>query len=119
MSLLGVIVRAAFVVLGLVLMLAGIVAIREIPEVGASGLIWVFAGGVLVVAVAAERQRYRSGSAERAGHMAGPGGGETADAAVEGRFRPTAEVFVDPTTGHRMRVLVDPATGERRYVAEA
>jgi hypothetical protein len=119
MGLLGLIVRGAIVILGLVLMLAGIVALREIPDIGVGGLWWVFIGGVLVVAVAAERQRYRSGAAERAGQAAGPGGGETAGAGVEGRFRPTAEVFVDPTTGHRMRVLVDPATGERRYVAEA
>jgi hypothetical protein len=27
-------------------------------------------------------------------------------------------VFIDPTSGHRMRVLVDPTSGERRYVAE-
>jgi hypothetical protein len=37
---------------------------------------------------------------------------------VEPRFRPTPEVFVDPTTATRMRVLVDPRTGERRYVAD-
>jgi hypothetical protein len=30
----------------------------------------------------------------------------------------TSEVFIDPTSGHRMRVLVDPSSGERRYVAE-
>jgi hypothetical protein len=30
----------------------------------------------------------------------------------------TSEVFIDPTSGHRMRVVVDPASGERRYVAE-
>ncbi|HJW22104.1 MAG TPA: hypothetical protein VJ506_06740 [Candidatus Limnocylindrales bacterium] len=119
MGLLGLIVRGAIVVLGLVLMLAGIVALREIPDIGLGALWWVLIGGVLVVAVAAERQRYRSTAAEHAGQVAGPGGGETADAAVEVRFRPTAEVFVDPTTGHRMRVLVDPASGERRYVAEA
>jgi hypothetical protein len=119
MSLLGLLVRGTIVVLGLVLMLAGIVAMREIPDVGIGGLWWVAIGGGLVVVVAAERQRYRSGSAERAGSVAGPGGGETADTAVDGRFRPTAEVFVDPTTGHRMRVLVDPASGERRYVAES
>jgi hypothetical protein len=30
----------------------------------------------------------------------------------------TDEVFVDPTTGRRMRVWLDPAGGARRYVAE-
>jgi hypothetical protein len=115
---LGILVRGAIVVLGLILMLAGIAAIGD-PAGSVGGLWLVVAGGVMVVAVAAERQRYRSGAAERAGQIAGPGGGETTDAPVEGRFRPTAEVFVDPTTGRRMRVLVDPASGERRYIAEA
>lgn len=119
MGLLGLLVRGAIVVVGLVLMLAGIVATREIPDIGAGALVWVVIGGVMVVAVAAERQRYRSGAAERTGQVPGPGGGESANAPVEPRFRPTAEVFVDPSSGHRMRVLVDPATGERRYVAEA
>jgi len=118
MGTLGVVVRGAFVVLGLGLMLIGILAL-PVPEIGLGGLFWVVGGGVLVLAVALERQRYRSGAAELAGHPAGPGGGETADAAPDGRFHPTAEAFVDPTSGHRMRVLVDPATGERRYVAEA
>jgi hypothetical protein len=117
-SLLGVLVRGGCVVLGLLLMVGGILGLRD-PAIGVGALWGTVIGAVLVVAVAAERQRYRSEAAESAGHAAGPGGGETADAAVEGRFRPTAEVFVDPTTGHRMRVLVDPATGERRYVAEA
>ncbi len=118
MSLLGSVVRAVIVLGGLLLMLGGLVSLT-IPDIGAGGLIWVIAGGVPVVAVALERGRYRSTTAERSGGAAGPGGGETADAAAEGRFRPTAEVFVDPTTGRRMRVLVDPETGERRYVAEA
>jgi hypothetical protein len=115
----GLVVRATIVLIGLALMLAGLVAIGSVPDVGAGGLWWVFIGGVLVVAVAAERQRYRSAAAEHGGQPAGPGGGETPGAPVEPRFRPTAEVFLDPTSGHRMRVLVDPATGERRYVAEA
>ncbi len=118
MSLLGLVVRAVIVLAGLAAMLAGLVALT-VPEIGPGGLVWVVMGGVPVVAVALERGRYRSATAERGAGTAGPGGGETAEAPVEGRFRPTAEVFVDPTTGHRMRVLVDPASGERRYVAEA
>ena len=31
----------------------------------------------------------------------------------------TDEVFVDPTTGRRMRVWVDPVDGARHYVAES
>jgi hypothetical protein len=112
------IVRAALVLLGLVVMLAGMAAIT-VPEIGAAGLFYVFGGGVLVVAVVLERQRYRSTAAELSNAVPGPGGGEASGATLEPRFQPTAEVFVDPTTGHRMRVLADPATGERRYVAEA
>ena len=118
MSLLGVVVRLAIVVGGLAVMVAGLAAL-SVPDIGVGGLVWVVMGGVPVVAVALERQRYRSSAAELGGATAGPGGGETADAAVEARFRPTAEVFLDPTSGRRMRVLVDPASGERRYVAEA
>ena len=36
-----------------------------------------------------------------------------------GDWQPTDEVFVDPTTGRRMRVYIDPADGSRHYVAEA
>ncbi len=38
---------------------------------------------------------------------------------VEARFRPTEEVFVDPSTGRRMRVHIDPHSGERRYLPES
>ena len=40
------------------------------------------------------------------------------DIALEPRFTSTKEIFVDPTSGHRMRVFLDPRTGERRYRAE-
>jgi hypothetical protein len=90
-----------------------------VPEIGPSGLTWVLLGAVLVVAVALERNRYRSEAAELSNAPAGPGGGETSGTALEPRFRPTSEVFVDPSTGRQMRVLADPSTGERRYVAEA
>jgi hypothetical protein len=33
-------------------------------------------------------------------------------------FRPTDELFIDPTSGARLRVYLDPTTGERRYYAE-
>ncbi len=32
--------------------------------------------------------------------------------------RPTDEVFIDPTTGQRMRVWYNPATGRREYHPE-
>ena len=85
---------------------------------GISGLWATAMGAAIIVAVAIERQRYRSESADNAFEPIGPGGGEPAGA-IEPRFRPTDEVFVDPTTNHQMRVHVDPRTGERRYVAEA
>ena len=113
------VVRGALIVVGLFMMLGGLGLIVGGPVLGiGGGLELVVIGGFLVVVVAIERQRYRSSAAEVANAPAGPGGGEPSGTAVEARFRPTSEQFVDPTTGIAMRVLVDPATGERRYVAE-
>ena len=79
--------------------------------------IWMIGSGIVLVIVALlEVSRYRSEAAERSRSEPGPGGGETG--APEPRFRPTDEIFVDPTTQRRMRVFADPNTGERRYVAE-
>lgn len=114
----GPLIRGAIVVFGMLTMLGGLAAIVAAPGVGTAGLWAVAAGAFFVIVPLIERQRYRSEAAEKAREGPGPGGGETPDGAIEPRFRPTAEVFVDPTTGHRMRVLVDPRTGERRYVAE-
>jgi hypothetical protein len=116
---LSAVVRGALVVIGVLVMLAGIAVITTLPGGDPiSGLELVAFGAVIVVAVAIERQRYRSGAAEPSNAPTGPGGGEPAGAALDPRFRPTTELFIDPTTGRRMRVLVDPANGERRYVAE-
>ena len=114
----GLVVRAVLVGFGLFLMVVGLFAIVMFADARVPGLEAVAFGGFLVVVVAAERQRYRSEAAERSHALPGPGGGERTGEILEPRFRTTAEAFVDPTTGHRMRVLVDPATGERRYVAE-
>ena len=35
--------------------------------------------------------------------------------ATQGNFKPTAEVFKDPTTGKMTRVYEDPSTGKRQY----
>jgi hypothetical protein len=110
-------VRGALIVVGLLTMLGGLATLATVDPVG--GLWLVGSGGFLVVVAVIERNRYRSAIADKSNAIPGPGGGETRDAPVEPRFRPTAEVFIDPTSGHRMRVLVDPATGERRYIAEA
>jgi hypothetical protein len=113
------VVRGLLVVLGFLLMVAGLTVIAALPGGGTvPGLELVGFGGFLVVIVAVERHRYRSASAELTNAPVGPGGGEPSGAQLEARFRPTAELFIDPTTGRRMRVLIDPANGERRYVAE-
>lgn len=81
------------------------------------GLLTVVIGVVGAAVVLVERMRYHADTeavTARAGSPGGLGPGE----ALEPRFRPTSEVFVDPTTGRRMRVFADPATGERRYRAE-
>jgi hypothetical protein len=33
----------------------------------------------------------------------------------DGNFKPTNEIFKDPTTGKLTRVYEDPATGKRQY----
>jgi membrane protein implicated in regulation of membrane protease activity len=109
--------RALFFGLGALLVILGFGAITIGGEVAIGGLWLVLMGGFLMVVAVLERTRYRSAEAESSNEPAGLGGGETGP--VEPRFRPTEEVFLDPTTGRRMRVLVDPRTGERRYVAEA
>jgi hypothetical protein len=47
----------------------------------------------------------------------GPAGGEPTGP-PEPRFQRTDEVFIDPTSGLRMRVFLDPRSGDRRYVPE-
>jgi len=38
---------------------------------------------------------------------------------TQGNFKPTNEVFKDPTSGKMTRVYEDPATGKRQYREEA
>jgi hypothetical protein len=82
-----------------------------------SGLIVILVGGAVLIAVLYERSRYRSSDADRRNDSPGPGGGEPVGALPPG-FRATTEVFVDPSSGRRMRVYLQPATGDRRYMAE-
>ena len=111
------VIRGGLVVIGILLMVVGLGIIGAFAGAGIIGLQVFGFGAFLVVAVAIERSRYRSSAAEKTNSAPGPGGGEPGGP-IESRFRMTAEVFIDPTSGHRMRVLVDPASGERRYVAE-
>jgi hypothetical protein len=113
----GSVLRALIFVTGALLTVGGFGVIALGGAIALNGLWLVVMGGVMLIASVLERSRYRSEAAERAMEAAGPGGGETAGD-VEPRFRPTEEVFVDPTTQRRMRVLLDARTGERRYVAE-
>ena len=60
---------------------------------------------LIVVSAAVGWERYRGG---------GSGG---RGPAVSGA-QPTAEIFIDPETGRRMRVWFDPRTGQRDYRPE-
>jgi hypothetical protein len=94
-------VRVGVGFVGVAMLIGGIVLI---PIGGLAGLWVIVMGGALVVAALFEASRYRTaadGSAPRDG------------------FRPTDEVFLDPTTGVRTRVWSDARTGERRYEPES
>ena len=81
------------------------------------GGLWSIAiGSLAILAVVFERARYRNNAVERSAGGSGPGGGEVSMPVAP--FRPTDELFVDPTTGQRLRVYLNPATGERRCFAE-
>ena len=101
---------AALIALGLFLGTS-----EELPLMG---LVTAAIGVVGLGVVAGERMRYRADREERPSSRAGSPGGLDPGERLDPRFRPTSEVFVDPTTGRRMRVLADPSTGERRYRAE-
>jgi hypothetical protein len=107
-------VRVIVGVLGFLLMVGGLIG--AVAGVWIDGLWAAVTGAVVVVAVTLERTRYRSQAAERSAAGPGPGGGEPTMPGAP--FRPTDEVFVDPTSGRRLRVYVDQATGERRYFAD-
>ncbi|MDQ3127679.1 MAG: hypothetical protein M3Q66_04380 [Chloroflexota bacterium] len=110
--------RLAIAVVATLMLLGGLGAIAVGGALGASGLWLVVGGAVALVALAVERNRYRSEAAESSFESAGPGGGEPTRE-LDARFQASAETFVDPTTNTTMRVFVDGRTGERRYVAEA
>ena len=99
--------RVAVGVVGALMLLAGVVGLAAGGAAAVPGALWVAALGTVGIIVAVlERRRYAS--AEE-------------DPVPEGlplRMEPTAEVFVDPTTGERTRVYVDRATGRRHYQRE-
>ncbi len=99
-----------------------LVGIATIAFGGAAAFItglWVGGIGIAcIVGTLIERVRYRSDATDRAGLPTGKAGGEPAGTRLDPRFRRSDEVFVDPTSGHRMRVWLDPSNGERRYLTE-
>jgi hypothetical protein len=108
------IVRLIVAVVAALVAIGGLAAV----SVGEPAGLWAIAvGGGGIIAVAMERSRYRSQTAERTLDTPGPGGGDPA--APGPPFHPTDERFVDPTSGQTMRVYVNSATGERRYHADA
>lgn len=95
------VIRVLAGLVGFVLFAAGLGAIAVGETAGGLGAL--IAGGIILVVAALEVTRYRS----RAQEERGPAG-----------FEQTGEVFLDPTSGERMRVWFDPRTGERRYEAD-
>jgi hypothetical protein len=65
---------------------------------GAPFALW---GGVVAIAVLAERWRYR-----------------TRAAATDDGWEATEERFIDPESGQALQVFYNPHTGERRYGAD-
>jgi len=109
--------RVVIAIVGAVLFLGGVALLILGGDAAAAGISPLLIGGVALIAVVLERQRYRSAAADPSHSPAGPGGGEPNG--VPAGFRPTEERFVDPTSGRVMRVFVDERSGERRYRAEA
>jgi hypothetical protein len=104
---------------GVTLLLLGLASIVfGGPGIAITGLWLVGIGIACIVGTLIERVRYRSDATDRAGLPTGRAGGEPVGTRLEPRFRRSDEVFVDPTSGHRMRVWLDPSNGERRYVTE-
>jgi hypothetical protein len=100
-------IRVVLGVIGALLLGGGILLGLGVGGAAIVPAFWMISSGVVLLIVAAvEVMRYRTG----------PGGGEIGR--PDNRFKPTDEVFVDPTTERRMRVYTDGRTGERRYVAE-
>jgi hypothetical protein len=112
---LGMAVSAIVFVFGLLVFLAGILAVG-VAGATVDGVMAIVMGAAIMIACVLERPRYRPAGAERVNPVPGPGGGESGY--LEPRFAPTTEAFIDSTSGRRMRVFVDPRTGERRYRAE-
>jgi hypothetical protein len=111
--------RVVVLLFGVTLLLAGLATMALAGGAATIAGFWILATGMaLIVGALIERVRYRSEATDRTAAPTGPAGGEPPGTRLEPRFRRSDEVFVDPTSGRRMRVWLDPGTGERRYVTE-
>jgi hypothetical protein len=111
--------RLLLVVGGLVMVAGGLAAIASGDPGGVFGGVILAACAVpLFIGAVWEHPRYRGRDNAGLTSPYGPGG-VPRDESLDPRFRPTSEIFVDPSTGTRMRVYADPSTGERRYRPEA
>ena len=108
------VMRIVIGVIGALMVLGGVAGI--VAGQPAAGVWAIVLGCVAIAAVALERSRYRSEATERSAGDPGPGGGEPSKPAAP--FRPTEELFIDPTSGKRLRVYLNSATGERRYYVD-
>jgi hypothetical protein len=109
-------IRTLGFAVGILIFLGGVVAVGAGGGAALSGAFAILIGAAVMIGAGLQRSRYRSEAAEHSNADPGPGGGESG--ALEPRFVPTTELFVDPTSSRLMRVFVDPRTGERRYRAE-
>jgi membrane protein implicated in regulation of membrane protease activity len=88
------------IVTGIAILYLAIAALLLALDLGGWFVAWsVFEACVLLAALLFERWRYRPQIDRR-----------------KGNWRPTAERFVDPTTGRTVQVFYNPDTGERDYV---
>ena len=98
------VIRTAVLIFGATAVLGALVALfaggLAFLPLGLGALV---IGAVCILAALLERERYDV---------------REAPVAREGGLRPTDEVFVDPTTGERMRVWFDASSGARRYERE-
>jgi hypothetical protein len=110
--------RVVLVVFGIALVFLGLVVLAEGERGSVTGSLFLIVPGLVCLVVPwFERLRYRSNDHDRANPSVGPAGGEPTGP-PEPRFQRTDEVFIDPTSGLRMRVFLDPRSGDRRYVPE-
>jgi hypothetical protein len=102
-----------------VLFIGGAVAIFvNAPEAWVVAVLLILTALGGFAALVLERTRYRSVRAEPPPGQARSPGGDRPDQPMGRTFEATDEIFMDPTTGRRMRVFLDPSSGERRYRPE-